>query len=136
MSVSSVLWPPGDEATEPIADPTGPARDDPAPEVMLLTPAEIDSYRAPCTVGASPSAGSMDSASESSTACDARCTEKPRDGASGSGCCSRPLIEAGSLPSCGGASGWGVSSIALMRGSSLVPCGGRSGEGVSSTSPL
>src|SRR5258708_34788302 len=114
MSVSSVLWLPSDGATEPIADPTGPVRDDPAPEVKLLTPAEIESYHAPCTVGSSPSAGSMDSASGPSSARDARCTAKPRDGASGNGCCFRPPTEEGSLPSCGGAWGRGVTSITLL----------------------
>src|SRR3989475_12702821 len=92
MSVSSALWPPSEEATPPTADPTVLATDEPAPEVKLLTPAEIESYQAPWTTGASLSDGApVSPVSESSTAWDARCTAKPRDGTSGSGCSCRVL---------------------------------------------
>src|SRR3989441_11165545 len=158
MSVSSALWPPSEEATPPTADPTVLATDEPAPEVKLLTPAEIESYQAPWTTDALLSDGaSVESVSESSTVWAARCTATTRDGASGSGRrapSSLPLIE-GSSARVGGAGLevssqplwrivpssslplWGsvrvgVSSVALAKASSLPRCGGASEWGASS----
>src|SRR5205823_12431246 len=72
MSGSAAGWWPDDDAVAPTADPTAPPAaappDDIALEARLPAPAVIESYQAPCTVGANgsgdSSAGSVrDSAS-------------------------------------------------------------------------
>src|SRR5439155_8894502 len=88
MSGSVAGWWPDDDAAAPTADPTAPPAavppDDIALEARLPAPAVIESYQAPCTVGANGSAdSSADSVRDSASAWAARRSAMPGGGASG-----------------------------------------------------
>src|SRR2546428_13891627 len=88
MSGSAACWWPGDDAAAPTADPTAPAAvappDDIALEARLPAPAAIESYQAPCRVGANGSGdSSAGSVREPPTAWAAPRSAVPRGGPRG-----------------------------------------------------